>query len=203
MLIPVDADAAVVEPFVSAVERDVLADAVLVLGDEMLHSTNRRLLFDGEDKDQIGLRLDSCFIERPHRGKQRFDVSRIVADSRREDFAVPDLSFNLQAFLKDGVEVGIEDHWLGPAGAFANGDEVAFRVVIDSIELARLEELSDRFGAVALFAGRRVNLGKRDPLREYLIFMTLNMVERALHVCAFHYLPGRSAQVLRGYPRIQ
>src|SRR5206468_365682 len=140
-------------------------------------SAKRRLLFNGEDKDQIGLRFDSCFIECPHRGKQRFDVSRIVADSRREDFTVPDLSFYPQAFLKDGVEVGIEHHWLGAAGAFANGNKVAFRVVIDFIELARLEELSNRFGAVAFFAGRRVNLGKRYPLSEYLIFMPVNIVE--------------------------
>src|SRR4029078_2463253 len=115
MLIPVDAYAAVVQAFVAAVERNVLPDSILVLFDEVLHSAKRRFFFDGEHKDQIGFGFDPGFIESANRSKHRRNVSSIVANSGRVDFAVSDLSFYGQSRLKNGIEMCIEDHWHGAA----------------------------------------------------------------------------------------
>src|SRR5207244_12131566 len=59
---------------------------------DLLHAFEAALFFNGEDKNQIALRLDPCFVQRADRGEQCFDVSRIVADSGRVHFAVFDRS---------------------------------------------------------------------------------------------------------------
>src|SRR5512143_2612176 len=91
MLIPVDTDAAVVEPFVTSVECDVLADTVLVLGYEVFYPAERCFFFNSENKDQISFCFDSGLIKRAHRGEHRFDITGVIADSRREYFTVSDL----------------------------------------------------------------------------------------------------------------
>src|SRR5712691_8288462 len=101
MLVPIDADAAVVQPLVSSVERNVLTDAFLVLGDKMLYSSEGRLFFNGEHKDKVRLRFDTGFIKRANRSQDRFDVASVIAYSGSEDLAVANLGFDLQAFLKD------------------------------------------------------------------------------------------------------
>src|SRR5258708_35380251 len=99
MFVPVYADAAVVQSFVASVERYVLSDAILVVCDELPHAAKGRFFFDGEHKNQILFSLDAGFIERADRGKDRFHVASVVSDSGREDFAVANLSLDLQAFL--------------------------------------------------------------------------------------------------------
>src|SRR5262249_54880304 len=152
MLIPIDAYAAVVQAFVAAVERDVLPDAISVLADEMFHPRKRGFFFDGEDKDQIGFRLDTCFVESADRCENRFDVASIVADSGSVNLAVPNLGFDLQTRLKDRVEVSIEDYRFCSPSALANSNEIAFRVVVNLVELARFKCFADCFGALVLFA---------------------------------------------------
>src|SRR5262249_61201466 len=63
MFVPVDADTAIIEAFVSPVESNVLPNPVFVLGDEMLYSTKGRFLLYGEHEDQIRLGFDAGFIE--------------------------------------------------------------------------------------------------------------------------------------------
>src|SRR5437762_429923 len=138
MLIPVDADAAVIQPLVSSVQRDILSDAILVLGDEMLHSTERCFFFDGEYKNKICLRFDPGFIERADRGEYCLDVAGIVSNSWGEDFAITNLRFDLQPFLEDGIQMRVKYDGLRSSGALANGDEVTFRVVVDFVQLERL-----------------------------------------------------------------
>src|SRR2546425_8692171 len=139
MLIPIDADAAVVQSFEASVECDVLPDAVFVFTDEMLDAAERRFFFDCEDIDEIRFRLDSCFIECADRCKNRFDVASVVADARGIYLAVTNLGFDLQARLKDRVEVSVEHYGLCAANAFADSNEVAFCVVVNLVELASLE----------------------------------------------------------------
>src|SRR6476646_8266440 len=93
MLIPVDADAAVVQPLVSSIQRDILSDASFVLGDEMFHSAERRFFFNGEYKNKIGLRFDSRFIKCTDRSEYRFNVASVVSDSVGEYFAIANLGF--------------------------------------------------------------------------------------------------------------
>src|SRR6266478_5084887 len=126
MLVPVYADATVVQSFVASVERHVLTDAILVICNELLHAAKRRLFFDGEHEDQVGLCLDSSFIERADRSQDRFYVASVVSDSRGENFAVANLSLDLQAFLKDGVEVSVNHQGFRRAGSLLHRDEVSF-----------------------------------------------------------------------------
>src|SRR5689334_24429633 len=98
-LVPVDADAAIGQALVAAVERDVLADAVAVLFDELLCAAERRLLFGGEDEDQVAFRFNAGLVYGADRSQQRFDVAGVVADAGRKDFAVADLGLDRQAVL--------------------------------------------------------------------------------------------------------
>src|SRR5215216_441734 len=126
MLIPVDAYSTKGQPFVSSVERDVLAYAIFVLCDECSRAAKRSLFFDGEDEYQICFRSYVCFVKRANRSKQRLYVARIVSVSRSINLSVAYLGFDLQSFLKYRIEVRVEDHCFGSARSFAYRYEVAF-----------------------------------------------------------------------------
>src|SRR5207253_9609842 len=88
MAIPVDADSRISEPFVAAVERDVLIDLALVLLDISLHAFKGRLFFDRENENQVAFGFDFRFIKRPDRRQQRLDVARVVANAGRVKFSI-------------------------------------------------------------------------------------------------------------------
>src|SRR2546430_7138938 len=127
--IPIDADACVSKAFVSTVERNVLVDLVFVLGNVGLHAFEAGLFFNGENENQIAFRLDLCFVQRADRSEQRFDVSRIVADSGRVHFAVLDRRLDLQSRLEDGVQVRVKNDHGAAASSLSHGNQVSGGIV--------------------------------------------------------------------------
>src|SRR5687767_2018342 len=112
----------------------------------MFHSSERRFFFDGKNKNKIGLCFDPRMVERAYRGEYCLDVASIVSDSRSENFALAYLGLDLQAFLKDGIQMRVKHDRLPAPGALAKGDEITFRVIVDLVQLQGLKHLAHCFG---------------------------------------------------------
>ena len=126
--VPVDADASEGKPLIAAVESYVLPDPRFVLLDEVGGSVERGFLFDRKSYDQIRFGSDSGMIKSSKRRQQSFDVSCVVANARGVDFAVSDLSLDLEALLKDGVQVSVKDYGFACRRAFPKSYKVAFGI---------------------------------------------------------------------------
>src|SRR5262245_30573746 len=109
----------------------------------MLYSSKGRFFLDCKQKDQICLCFDAGLIESADGSEDCLYVARIVADSRRVNFPIPNLRFDLQSFLKNRVKVRIKDNRFCATGAFSDCDEIALAIVRDLVELARLECLAN------------------------------------------------------------
>src|SRR4030095_7701057 len=136
MFVPVDSNTAVIQSFISSIERNILADPILVLRYEMLYSSKRCFLFNRKNKYEVCSCFDACLIKRSYRSQERLDVASVIAYAGRVHFSIANLCLDLQAFLKNGVEMRIKDDGFCAAGAFPYCDQIALGVVIDLIELA-------------------------------------------------------------------
>src|SRR4026207_1002419 len=133
--IPVDPDSGVREPFITTVKRDVVIDLALVLLHKLFGAPQTRFFLDRKNKNQITLCFDGCRIKSANHRQQRFNVARVVSDSRRVHSAFPNVSFDFESGLKNCIEVGIENYHWAAARSFAHGNEVARGVVANALQL--------------------------------------------------------------------
>src|SRR4030095_6292905 len=95
MTIPIDANAGVGEPLVTAIQRDVVVHLALVVFSVLLGTGHSGFLVSCEKKDQVAPGLDLGGIKRANRSQERFDVAGVVAHARRIHTTVANSSFDL------------------------------------------------------------------------------------------------------------
>src|SRR5689334_9959137 len=150
--IPVDADARISKPFVTAIERDVLINLSFVRVDISLHSFEGRLFFDRKHEYEIAFRFDFRRVQRANRRQQGFNIPRVVANSRRINLAVTYLCLDRQSRLKNCVHMSIEHSHRLAGSALAHGDEVAGWIVMHIIEMILAQETFDVLCALLLMS---------------------------------------------------
>src|SRR5215213_8236792 len=193
MAVPVDPDAGVRESFVPAIERDVVINLGLVVFRVLFGAAHPGFFVGGKQKDQIAFGLDLCRVERANRGEQRFDVSRIVANAGCINPAVAHSSLDLEAGLKDRVQVSIKYGDWTTTGSFAGSDEITGGVVTD-LQLVFAKQAFNKPGAFLFLFRRRVDLSDGDPLAQDSIAVLVDVIDRGFHarvVLDRFYLIGR------------
>src|SRR5690349_17196256 len=103
--VPVDPDAAVGKPFVSAIECDVIIDVFIVAFDVLGRARQSNLFGGSEYEDDVALCFDVRTLERSDRSKQRSHIASIVAAAWRIDATVFHRGLNIGCRRKDSIQM--------------------------------------------------------------------------------------------------
>src|SRR5687767_5109502 len=125
MAVPVDSNAGVRETFVTAVESDVVVHLSFVIFRILLGAAHSGLFVCSEQKDEVAPGCYFCRVERPNRGEQGFDVSRVVANAGSVDATIANSGFDLEPRLKHSVHVSIKHRNWTTTGSFPRRDQIA------------------------------------------------------------------------------